>query len=57
MNVLKEEPARLEIRRNCYGLRAARIWNAIPDTVREQKSVNAFKNAYDKWKRDEKKTT
>ena len=56
-NVLKEEPARLEIRRNCYGVRAARIWNSIPDAVREQKSINAFKNAFDRWKQSEKKKT
>ena len=55
-NVLKEEPARLEIRRNCFCARASRIWNAIPDIVREQKSVNAFKNAFDKWKWNAKKT-
>ena len=56
-NVLKEEAARLEIRRNCYGVRAARIWNSIPDAVREQKSINAFKNAFDRWKQSEKKKT
>ena len=55
-NVLKEESARLEIRRNCFCARASRIWNSIPDIVREQKSVNAFKNAFDKWKRNAKKT-
>ena len=49
-NVLMEESARLEIRRNFYNVRAARTWNKIPDQVRLQKSVNAFKSAYDKWK-------
>ena len=24
-------------------------WNEIPDWVKEKQSVNAFKNAYDKW--------
>ena len=46
---------RLEIRRNCYSLRAAKIWNTIPDAVREQRSINAFKNAFDSWKRTSKK--
>ena len=55
VNVLKEESARLEIRRNCFSVRAAKIWNAIPDTVREQRSINAFKNAFDAWKRSRKK--
>ena len=48
-NVLKEEAARLEIRRNFYNVRTARAWNRIPEKVRNQKSTNAFKNAYDKW--------
>ena len=50
INVLKEEYARLEVRRNFYNVRAAKTWNKIPDKVRQQKSVNAFKSAYDKWK-------
>ena len=48
-NVLKEEAARLEVRRHCYNLRAAKAWNQIPDKVRTQKSTNAFKTAYDRW--------
>ena len=55
VNVLKEEAARLEIRRNFYNIRAAKAWNKIPETVRNQKSTNAFKNAYDKWIRTGKK--
>ena len=51
-NVLKEEAARLEVRR----VRAAKTWNKIPDKVREQKSTNAFKNAFDNWARMGKKT-
>ena len=49
-NVLKVETARLEIRRNFFTIRAANTWNNIPDFVREKKTVNGFKNAYDKWK-------
>ena len=51
-NVLKEEAARLEVRRNFFNVRAARTWNGIPDTVRQQKTVNAFKSAYDRWKKN-----
>ena len=51
-NVLKEEAARLEIRRNSFAVRAAKTWNSIPDEVKESKSINAFKNAYDKWKKN-----
>ena len=50
-NVLKVENARLEIRRNFYNIRAANVWNKIPDEVREKKTVNGFKAAYDGWKR------
>ena len=50
-NVLKEEAAKLEVRRNCFVVRAAKTWNSIPDEVKEKKSINAFKNAYDEWKK------
>lgn len=50
-NVLKEEAARLEIRKNFFNVRAAKTWNGIPDTVRQKKTVNAFKMAYDEWKK------
>ena len=49
-NVLREEKARLEVRKNFFNCRAARTWNRIPESVREKTSVNSFKNAYDKWK-------
>ena len=49
-HVLKMESARLEVRKNFYNVRAAKAWNEIPQTVKEQTSVNAFKNAYDRWK-------
>ena len=49
-NVLKVETSRLEIRKNFFNVRAACVWNNIPDEVREKKTVNGFKAAYDKWK-------
>ena len=49
LNVIRGESARLEVRKNFYNVRAGKKWNEIPDNVKEQKSVNAFKNAYDKW--------
>ena len=49
-NVLQTEAARLEIRRNFFNVRATKTWNAIPEVVKNQTSVNAFKNAYDRWK-------
>ena len=47
--VMKTEAARLETRRHSYRLRVAKKWNEIPEWVKEKDSVNAFKNAYDKW--------
>ena len=49
-NVLIVETARLEVRKNFFNVRAANIWNKIPDEVREKKTVNGFKAAYDGWK-------
>ena len=48
--MLKVEAAKLEVRKNFFNVRAANVWNAIPDEVRGKKTVNGFKNAYDKWK-------
>ena len=49
-SVLRKERARLEVRKNFFIVRAAKTWNKIPESVREKTFVNAFKNAYDKWK-------
>ena len=55
-NVMKSEAARLETRRNSYRVRVVKKWNEIPDWVKEKTSVNAFKNAYDKWNEDKSRT-
>ena len=49
-NVLRVETARLEVRKNHFNVRAAITWNKVPDEVRNKKTVNGFKAAYDKWK-------
>ena len=49
-DILIVEAARLEIRKNCFNVRAAKSWNDIPEEVKEMRSVNAFKNAYDAWR-------
>ena len=48
-DILVVKKARLEIRKNFFNIRAAKVWNAIPEEVKNQGSINAFKNAYDKW--------
>ena len=49
--VVRLERANLEIRRHSFTVRAGSKWNELPELVKEQKSVNAFKNQYDKWKK------
>ena len=41
--------ARLESRSNFFCQRVVKKWNALPDAIRNQESLNAFKNAYDRW--------
>ena len=48
--MLVVDTARLEVRRNFFSIRAAKAWNSIPEEVKTQSSVNAFKNAFDKWR-------
>ena len=48
--VLVGQRANLEVRKNFFNIRAAKAWNEIPEEVKNQRSVNAFKNAYDEWK-------
>ena len=43
----------LEIRKNFFTVRTISSWNAIPDNVKDQKTINLFKNAYDKWKEED----
>ena len=53
-NVMHMESVRLETRKNFFNVRVAKEWNRIPDRVKNQQSINAFKNAYDKWNLEEK---
>ena len=54
-DVLVVDRARLDIRKNHFSIRAAKIWNEMPEEVKNQRSVNAFKNAYDNWRNDTNK--
>ena len=49
--VIRPERTNLEIRRHFYTVRAGSRWNELPEEVKDQKSVNGFKNSYDKWRR------
>ena len=49
-NSLYKESFNLDIQKNFYTVRAVTVWNALPDKIRKQTSINGFKNAYDQWK-------
>jgi hypothetical protein len=44
-NNLKVGRARTEIRRNAFSLRIVNSWNSLPDSVKESRTVGAFKMA------------
>ena len=50
-DVLFMETVRLDSRKNFFTVRTISKWNEIPDKVKGARSVNAFKNGYDEWKR------
>ena len=41
--------AKLDLRKNFFSIRGAKLWNSLPSAVREVNSVNKFKNAYDAY--------
>ena len=49
--VVRLERANLEVRRQSFTIRVGPKWNELPELVKEQRSVNAFKNQYDKWRK------
>ena len=53
-HILEQESARLEVRKNFFNVRVVKDWNSLPEEVRKQGSVNAFKGAYDRWKEIQK---
>ena len=52
-NVLVQERSNLEVRRNFYTVRVVSQWNLLPEKVKNQESLNAFKNSLDKWTEEE----
>ena len=41
---------RLDSRNNFFTVRTISKWNEIPDGVKNQRTINAFKTKYDEWK-------
>ena len=46
---LAQNVANTDLRRNMFSYRVVRLWNALPNNVRESQTINMFKNSYDKW--------
>ena len=44
---LARAEAKSEIRKNQFSVRVVPLWNALPDLVKCQETLNHFKNAYD----------
>ena len=49
--VVRLERANLDTRRQFFTVRVGIKWNELPEEVKGQRSVNAFKNQYDRWKK------
>ena len=41
--------ARLDLRKNFFTIRGAKLWNNLPSEVRDSNTVNRFKNTYDAY--------
>ena len=50
-DVLFKESVKLDSRKHFFTVRVTDKWNELPDEIKQQKSVNSFKNRYDSWKR------
>ena len=49
--VIIGQRAKLEVRSNFFTVRVEKEWNRLPEMVNAQRTVNGFKNAYDRWRR------
>ena len=47
---LARSGAKSDIRKNQFSVRVVPKWNNLPDTIKQQDTVNNFKNAYDNYK-------
>ena len=49
LNVVEPTVARTDLRRFFFSHRCPRLWNSLPDSVKQAGSVNSFKAAYDDY--------
>ena len=47
LNVVEPSFAKSEIRRNSFSHRCPKVWNSLPDAMKNSGTVNGFKSAYD----------
>ena len=47
---LQTRMSRLDLRKNFFSVRLPPIWNSLPLSIRQSKSVNEFKNSYDRFR-------
>ena len=42
--------AQVEVRKNFFTVRVEKAWNELPESVKAQRTINGFKNHYDRWR-------
>ena len=47
---LESRKSRLDLRKNFFSVRLPPVWNQLPLSIRQSKSVNEFKNSYDRFR-------
>ena len=55
--VIVGERANLEVRRNFFSVRVEKTWNMLPEAVKAQRTVNSFKNQYNRWQEKNQQTS
>ena len=51
-STLDKDRFSMDVRKHFFTVRAVDGWNELPDKVRSAKSIDSFKDAYDKWMRE-----
>ena len=49
---LELQSSRLDLRKHFFSVRVPPMWNSLPLMIRQSQTINQFKNAYDKYKKD-----
>ena len=50
---IKVKHGRLEVRQNFFTIRVTEQWNRVPRDIKNQKTVDSFKNAYARYRADQ----